>query len=234
MIKTIRSSGLALACLALAALLAILVIARVTGCRTELLQVRRIMAAALAHSGKDPNEAKPSLAATRSVADTLKKKNLFVKEPPKEHPIKQVDGILGSEALIQNKWYKAGDKVGDARILSITATGVVAEWEGKKKTFSPITSAAPEAKRPEPNKAKVAEPNKPQKKPDANDVKAAAPGADDPFAFMGLNLPPGMREKLLAKWNELTDEQKQKAKEDWNKMSDEEKQQALKAMEEHM
>lgn len=235
MIKMIRRNWLTVACLGVVALLAVLVLAQIVRYLTESSQARRLLATAFAQSGKDPNDSKLSVDAAKDVANALKKKNLFAKEPPKEHPIKQVDGILGNEVFIQNKWYKVGDKVGDAKILSISATEVVAEWEGKKKTFSPMASTAPEpgpSKPPEAVTAKAVEPNKPTKKADANEVKvAAAPQSDDPFAFMGVTLSPKLRAMLLEKWNSMTDEQKEKAKQDWNQMPDDQKQQAIKALE---
>jgi len=81
--------------------------------------VRGLAAYASAHGAPDPNRTRPFLDEARELADALKGKNLFVKAPTKEHPVKQVDGILGREVLIANKWYKIGDKIGEARIVSI-------------------------------------------------------------------------------------------------------------------
>ncbi|MHC4144690.1 MAG: hypothetical protein ACYSWW_01230 [Planctomycetota bacterium] len=75
-------------------------------------------------------------------ADALKKDNLFSPPPPKRNPITAVLGIFGDEALINGKWYKAGDKVADAMILAINPTSVETEWDGKKKTFRPIDAKA--------------------------------------------------------------------------------------------
>jgi hypothetical protein len=221
------------ACLAIVAVLAALTVVQLGKYLAELPLARDAVAAALAHGEKDPNDPKGSVDPAKKTVDALKKSNLFVKTPPKEHPIKQVDGILGNEALIQDKWYKAGDKVGDAKILSVSATGILVEWDGKKKTFSPMASSAPEAgpSRPAPPQAKAVEPNKPAKKADANEVKVAAPQTDDPFAFMGVTLSPKLRAMMLEKWNTMTDEQKEQAKKDWNQMPDEQKQQAIKALE---
>ncbi|NQT02183.1 MAG: hypothetical protein HQ580_09180, partial [Planctomycetes bacterium] len=72
------------------------------------------------------------------LADALKKNNLFAPPPPKQHPVKEVTGIFGDEVIINNKLYKVGDKIGDATIVSIEATQVTIEWDGKKKTFSPM------------------------------------------------------------------------------------------------
>jgi hypothetical protein len=234
LVKKAGSSGRLLACTAGAVLLTIVVIAKLGTGLAQLSEVRRAVAVAFTMTGKDPNEAKGPAAAAKGVADALKKKNLFAKQPPKEHPIKQIDGILGNEALIQNKWYKTGDKVGDARIVSIGATGVLVDWDGKKTTISPIAAAMSESgpPRPELAKSKSSEPNKPAKKADANEVKVVAkPKTDDPLAFMGTSLSERVRGILLQLWDKVPDDQKEKAKEDWSKMSDAEKQKALQAME---
>jgi hypothetical protein len=74
------------------------------------------------------------------VAEALKKKNLFVPPPPEQNPVREVLGILGDEALINDKWYKAGDSVGDAKILAIEPTKVRVSWKGQEKEFSPLGS----------------------------------------------------------------------------------------------
>jgi hypothetical protein len=234
-IKTIKGNWLIFVCLAAAAILAALVVVELLGGLAKASETRQGLAGAFHQNAKDPNGTKGAVDAAKKVADALKKKNLFTKEPPKEHPIKQVDGILGSEALIQNKWYKAGEKVGDAKILSISATGIQVEWNGKKTTISPIASAPPQPSGPsrpaEPNKARASEPNKPAKKADANEVKVVTVKADDPLAFMGTSLSEKVRGILLRMWDKVPDDQKEKAKEQWTKMSDAEKQQALQALE---
>jgi len=42
--------------------------------------------------------------------------------------------------IINSRLYKVGDKVADAKIISIGTTQVTIEWDGKKKTFSPMDS----------------------------------------------------------------------------------------------
>jgi hypothetical protein len=191
---------------------------------------------ALAQSERDPNRLKQCLGEAKKTADTLKQSNLFVKTPPKEHPVKQVEGILGSEAFIAGKWYKVGDKIADAKIVAIHATEVKIEWNGKETSFSPIgaVSAGP----PAPPPPVAAEPKKeagpaPAKPPEAKVVKAEAPvpAEEDPLAWMGVKLSPKLRAMLLEKWNSASDADKEKAKQDWNQMPDDQKQQAIGAME---
>jgi hypothetical protein len=87
----------------------------------------------------EPNEAalKAYVAEDQNVMEAMKSDNLFVKAPPKTNPVKEVD-IIGQEALINGKFFKVGDKVGDAKITAITARDVTVEWNGATSTFSPI------------------------------------------------------------------------------------------------
>jgi len=57
---------------------------------------------------------------------------------------------------------------------------------------------------------------------------------EDPLAWMGVELSPALRAKLLEKWNGLSDEEKEQMKDRWNNMSDEQKQQAVNSMEENI
>jgi hypothetical protein len=173
---------------------------------------------------------------SKAIADELKKKNLFVPPKPKKHPVSQVAGILGDEVLINGKWYKVGDKVGDAKIVAIEPTLVKIEWEGKEKVFAPISAASA----PQPKKVveKVAVKEKVEQKKIAPPVQkpaeervTAAPAEQDPLAWMGVELSPKVRKMLLQHWNNASDEDKKKAKEGWNKMPDEQKRQAIDAME---
>jgi hypothetical protein len=209
--------------------------AKVAGFYVQRVRMQRVLT--VTERGRDPNSLKQSLGQAKQAADSLKKSNLFVKTPPKENPIKQVEGILGSEAFIAGKWYKVGDKIADAKIVMVGATKVEVEWDGKKTSFSPIgaASAGPPAPPAAAAPKKEAGPA-PAKPPEAKVVKAEAPAPveNDPLDWLGVKLSPKMRALLLQKWNSASPEEKEKAKEEWNKMSDEQKQQAVAAMEQHM
>ena len=187
---------------------------------------------------QDPNELQVSLRKAKESADALKKSNLFVKQMPKEHPVKQVDGILGREVLIGDKWYKVGEKVGEATVVAVAPTQVTIEWQGQKKIFAPLAATSeprePPSKPPEskPEAAKAAEPGKPAPPVAPAPAKAAAPPTEnDPLAWMGITLSPKVREMIMARWNTASEEEKQRAKEEWNKMPEQEKEKALDMME---
>ena len=235
-----RRYSLRFGLVAAAVLLGSLAFAKVANSFMEPRCVEGIAASASTRSVQDPNRVQPYLDEAKGVADALKAKNLFVKAQSKQHPVKQVDGILGQEALIANKWYKAGDKIGEAKILSVESTRVVIEWDGKTKTFAPI--AAAESERSAPKRAEE-KPKETKKEETAESAPEAAVAEvqivegvtdDDPLAWMGIDLPAHVRAMILEKWNGASDEEKKQAKEQWNKMSDGEKQQAIDQMEQHM
>ncbi|MHC4083996.1 MAG: hypothetical protein ACYSU3_00930 [Planctomycetota bacterium] len=187
---------------------------------------------AVAQSKPDPNDMEKYFTKSRAIADELKKNNMFAPPLPKQHPVKQVSGILGNEVLIKDKWYKTGDKVGEAIIVAVEPTLVRIKWEGSEKAFAPISAvSAPETKK---TVAKaVVKKEVPKKAEKAVEEKAktdSTVSTEDPLAWMGVDLPPKMREMILQKWNNASDEEKAKAKEDWNNMPEDQKRQAIEAM----
>ncbi len=187
----------------------------------------------------DANEVKTCLDKAKEAAEALKKKNLFSKEPPKEHPVKQIDGILGSEVLVGDDWYKAGAKIGDAKILSIEPTEVIIEWDGQKKVFTPLggddekPSGGPGMAR----KMRGGRPPSPARngKPEMVTVRRSTDAsANDPLAWAGVDLPPALRARILERWNQASDEEKAAWKERWSQMSDNERQDTIRQMEQQM
>ncbi len=124
-------------------LLGALCFLRVAGFLTATAEVRATAArlGSGAQQAGDSEDLSKLLASSKSCAEELKKKNLFVITPPRQHPIGEVLGILGDEALINGKWCKVGESVGDAKILAIGPTKVKVAWDGKEKEFSPIAAS---------------------------------------------------------------------------------------------
>lgn len=230
-----KREQISLALMATAVLLGAWTCAKVAGFYVRRGQMQTVLT--LGQGERDANSLQQSLKAAKKTADTLKQSNLFVKTPPKENPVKQVDGILGQEAFIAGKWYKVGDKVGDAKIVAIEATKIEVEWDGKKTSFAPIGAA--NAAPPTPPPAAAAEPKKkdaappPPKSAETKVVKAEAPAPveDDPLAWLGVKLSPKLRAMLLEKWNGASPEEREKAKKEWESMPDDKKQEAIQMME---
>lgn len=123
------------------ALLGVLILVKVGGLFVASASARTLVEGAVSQGVLSDEEMEEYFVESKKIAEELKKKNSFMPPPPKEHPIKEVPGILGSEAWISGKWYKAGDKVKDAKIVAIEPTQVRVRWEGKEKSFAPIASA---------------------------------------------------------------------------------------------
>ncbi len=134
--KEIVSVGL----LGVSAFMAVLITFKLIGFLAAPARAENAVKRAVALSKLDDEEVKKYIAKSETIADELKKNNLFAPPPPKQHPVNkdQVLGILGDEVLIKDKWYKAGDNIGDAKIVAIEPTQVRIEWDGSEKPFLPI------------------------------------------------------------------------------------------------
>ncbi len=125
--------------------LAGLILVKTTSFFTSLARAQSIVQKATEQNNVDENDADKYLTKYKVLAEALKKNNLFAPAPPRQHPVKEVSGIFGSEVLISDKWYKIGDMIGDAKIVSIEPTQAIIEWDGMKKTFLPFDATISEA-----------------------------------------------------------------------------------------
>ena len=133
---------LATAMLVVAVASAVLLAVRVRGFFVASANAQSAVEQTIDQNKPDAKNLTAQLGKFKTVADALKKSNLFSPPAPKQNPIKAVMGIFGDEALINGKWYKAGDKVADAKIVAVNPTSVETLWDGKKKTFNPIDGGA--------------------------------------------------------------------------------------------
>ncbi len=124
--------------LSVSGVLAVSILVKVTGFFTASARAEKIVKTAISQNTEDANDIDKYFAKYKVLADALKKNNLFAPPPPKQHPVSEVLGIFGDEVIIRERLYKVGDKIGDAKIISIEPTQVTIEWDGKTKTFSPI------------------------------------------------------------------------------------------------
>ncbi len=129
--------------LVVSAFLAVLILVKVTGFFTAPAKAELLVKKAVAQNNADGEDMDKYFAKYKVLADELKKNNLFAPPAPKQHPIKEVLGIFGNEVLIKDKWYKVGDTLGEAKIVAIGPTQATIEWDGNKKTFSPIDASEP-------------------------------------------------------------------------------------------
>ncbi len=123
------------------AFLGVLILVKVGGFFVASANAKTLVEKAFTQSKPDANDMKKYFAKSKAIADELKRKNLFAPPQSKKHPVSQVLGILGSEALINGKWYKVGDNVGDAKVVAIEPALVRIEWDGREKVFAPMQAA---------------------------------------------------------------------------------------------
>lgn len=124
--------------LCFSAVLAILIIVKIASFFTAPARAAKIVKDANEQNTTDAKNIDKYFAKYKKLADDLKKENLFAPPAPKQHPVREITGIFGDEVIIGDKLYKVGARIGDAKIISIEPTVVTIEWEGRKKTFSPM------------------------------------------------------------------------------------------------
>jgi hypothetical protein len=137
-----KKEVVSVALLGISAFLAVLMLIKVVGFFAASASAESVVTKAVAQSKTSDKDVEKLLAKSKTVADELKMKNLFVPPPPKEQPIKEVWGILGDEVLINDKWYKVGDTIQDAKIVAIEPAQVKITWDGKDITLAPIDAGS--------------------------------------------------------------------------------------------
>jgi len=92
----------------------------------------------LAQIKPDAGKTQEFLQNYKKAATDLTANNMFV--PPSDESVAPGDctAIFGDEARIGNRWYKAGDRVGDARIESIEPTVVTLLFNEERITRKPV------------------------------------------------------------------------------------------------
>ncbi len=193
---------------AVAVLLGALILLKIAGFFASTSQARVLEGQADA-ANAGVNDLKKLLAETKTTAEELKKKNLFVQATPKQFPVTDVLGIMGQEALINGKWYRVGDSVADARITAIEPTKVKIAWNGQEKEFSPIGSGGGAGGRPDQPGAAGGRPG-----PGGPPKMVAAGGRREPGNAPGAGLSAEDAARMREQWkNATTPEEKQRLRE---------------------
>jgi len=225
--------------LGVSAVLAVLVVVKLRDYYTTSSEAQSIVRKAVDQDKADPKLIQENLAGFKKIADALKKNSLFVPAAPKRHPVSAVLGIMGSEALIKDKWYKVGDKISDAEIVAVEPTVVIIKWDGKEKTFAPISAITAAAPKP-PAKVEITSKDK-NKEEKSKKLTAKAKGVtekvslssggNDPLAWMGVKLSAKLRGKILKMWSNASEEDKRRGMAEWNNASDEKRGEMLSQLE---
>jgi len=139
-----KKESISVILLGLSAFLAVLTVVKIAAFFVTTARAENLVKNAVAQSNSDSNnnDVEKLVARSKAIANELKRKNLFAPPPPKQHPVTEVSGILGNEVIINGKFYKLGDKVGDAKIVAIEPTQVRIEWDGREKVFTPILASS--------------------------------------------------------------------------------------------
>jgi hypothetical protein len=210
--------------LGISAVLAVSILVKVTSFFTASAQAENIVKTAIAQNTEDVNDIDKYFAKYKMLADALKKNNLFAPPPPKEHPVKEVTGIFGDEVIIRDKLYKVGDKVADATIVAIDATQVTIEWDGKKKTFSPM-DAEGSSQPGRPGGSRASARGGPPKRAGGSAQMVTIQAQGKP-----MDIPKAAIKKMTEKFQNMSKDKKdkfmavmKKSEEKYKKMSDEEK-----------
>ena len=197
--------------LAATALLGALILLRIAGYVAASTEAR-VLSARVDPNGQHADDVGKLLAPAKTRADELKKKNLFVMTPPKEHPVREVLGILGDEALINGEWHKVGDSVDDAKILAIDPTKVRIAWEGQEKEFSPVESSGGGE---EGSSGRRGPPRSGGRSGPGDRPSMAVTGSrNGPVGQGGMGLSPEDREKMRERFRNMSPEERQRAREE--------------------
>ena len=130
--------------LGVSALLAILILVKITSFFVVSARASSLAKSAVEQNNAGVKDTEKYVAESREIANKLKRENLFSPPAPKQHPVTEVRAIFGDEVLINNRWYKVGQTVGDAKIVAIEPTQVRIEWDGSEKSFLPINASSPD------------------------------------------------------------------------------------------
>jgi hypothetical protein len=164
--------------LGLSAALAMTIAVRIAGFFVTSARAEKLITDAAVMTKVDPNDTEKYFAKAKEMAEELKKKNLFAPPPKKENPVKGVSGIMIPKALINGKWHKVGDKIGDAEVLEIEPMFVKVKWEGKEKVHRVFDFKSPDKPKKEEKAVKRSRRRKKDEKPDTarEDSRVRRPG----------------------------------------------------------
>lgn len=118
----------------------ILTVIKVSGYAGTSERITKAIDTAKSQNGHDEETVKELLGKTHEGANKLKQKNMFVPPPPKARPPVCL-GIIGDKAIINNKYYKVGDKIGPAELIAVGTKDVTIKWEDKEMKLVPFAQS---------------------------------------------------------------------------------------------
>lgn len=136
-----RKEYISKALFAVSLVLAVVIAGKVLGFAVGSVRTGSRIETAMAKNGQNDEAVKACIAANRGAADKIKERNMFAEPEAKSKP-PTCSAILGSKALIGDKWYGVGDEVGGAKITAIGPREVTILWEEKEKKLFPFAEPA--------------------------------------------------------------------------------------------
>lgn len=207
-------------------ILAVSIIVKVSSFFTASVRAESIVKAAIEQNTEDASNIDKYFTESKKIADELKKKNLFAPPAPKQHPVRDIEGIFGDEVIINSKLYKVGDKIADAKIISIGTTQVTIEWDGKKKTFSPMDAGEPS----QPSRSRGSRQTTRRKTSEGGTAQMVTVGSDG-FRGIGEKFNNKSEAKMQAKRARQDQENLKNIEKRWSTLSEKERQKLLKIKE---
>lgn len=123
----------------LAAVFGLVALADAVGYGVRAARLGGVLETAEKKTSPDEEKVKEQLSQYRSVADELKKRNVFCAPPGKpKQPV--CTGIFADMAILDGKPYTIGDEVSGAKILGMGGNYVLVEWEGEEVKLEPFAT----------------------------------------------------------------------------------------------
>ncbi len=199
--------------------LVVLTVTKVSGYMTSSGRITNAVKTAKAQNGNDEETVKNLLDEGRKAAEGLKKKNMFAPPPAKPKP-PVCFGIIGSSAIINGKQYKAGDKVGDAEIISVGAKEVVIKWDDKEMKLIPFAAnnaSAPSRRPPSSSGKSAKKPESASKSKKSSEIKvevtvAGPHGPGSRGGFMGMSSED--RQRMMDRYRNMSEQERDRFREE--------------------
>ena len=136
----IKKSEVTRVLLGISVLLAVLMIGKVAAFGIMSGGIGGRIEAAMASSKPNEETVGRHLSRGRETVGKLGRKNIFAPPPPgAKAPVCM--GIIGDCAIINGKYYWAGDMIGEAKVLDVGTTDVTILWEDSEKKLVPFLVA---------------------------------------------------------------------------------------------
>jgi len=123
----------------LTVLVIVLLAAKVSAFVIKSQQIPTEIASAVKAEKQCQDSAKDYQSNYTKTSDAFKKANFFLVKSVSKNPVKSVTAVFGDEAMIDDKWYKVGDKIKDAKVKSISPNEVVVVWNDKETSLYPFS-----------------------------------------------------------------------------------------------